>query len=100
MSDATHTPASLRVRLGLTQAQVAERASEFARKRDPKESVSISTIGRLEDGRDVSLDSLRDIAPALETTIEALIAAIDVVRTRHVESRSKPRGRKSKAGAA
>lgn len=74
---ASHTPASLRVRLGLSQEQVALRASEIAGSK-----VSTSTVRRLERGRSVGLDHLRAIAGALVVTVDALIAAMDAERAR------------------
>lgn len=76
-AQASHTPASLRARLGLSQEQVADRASEIAGSK-----VSTSTVRRLERGRSVGLDHLRAIAAALEVTVEVLIAAMDVERAR------------------
>jgi transcriptional regulator with XRE-family HTH domain len=97
----SHTPKSLRVRLDLTQQQVADRATELAKKSDPEASVSVQTVARLEDGKDVSLDSLRWLAPALEVTREALLTAIDVIQRRAEASRAKPapRGRRAKGAA-
>lgn len=64
-----HTPRSLRVRLGLTQIQLEERSGVTAR-----------TIGCFEDGDDVSLDTLRSLAPALEVDVATLITALDTER--------------------
>ena len=66
-----HTPASLRTVLGKSQQEIADAAG-----------VSVRTIRNLEEGDDVSLDSLRGIAPVLEVSFDALIAAIDTARAR------------------
>jgi transcriptional regulator with XRE-family HTH domain len=77
MESASHTPASLRARLGLTQAQLAQLASETS-----GTAVSVSTVGRLEKGRSISLDHVRAIAAALKVEPQLLIDAIDAERAR------------------
>ena len=67
----SHTPRSLRVRLALSQIQLAQSAG-----------VGERTIRNLEDGKDVSLDNLRQIAGALGVSSDDLIAAIDCERAR------------------
>lgn len=78
-SDAPHTPKSLRARLALSQEALAARCGELG------DDVSVRTIQRLEDGGDVSLDSLRAIARGLGVEPQALIEAIDAERTRKAE---------------
>lgn len=71
MEQITHTPKSLRARRGFSQLELAERSG-----------VSDRTIRNLEDGLDVSLESVRALAAALDVEVPALIAAIDVERAR------------------
>ena len=78
-NDAPHTPKSLRARLALSQDGLAERCGDLGH------DVSVRTIQRLEDGGDVSLDSLRAIATGLGVEPQALIEAIDVERARKAE---------------
>lgn len=75
--DVAHTPKSLRARLGLSQEELAERASRIA-----GSTVSVSTVKRLESGEDISLENVRWIAAALEVEVQALIEAIDAERAR------------------
>lgn len=70
-TDTKHTPASLRVRLGKKLREVAEQSG-----------VSVRTLHDLEDGKDVSLDTIRKVAPVLCVTADQLIAAIDTERAR------------------
>lgn len=97
-----HTPASLRVRLNLTQAQLAEKATEALRAAtgDPDAAVSVSTVMRLERAKNVGTDHARAIATALDVTLDDLLAAVDVVRARLVVSRGKPSRRRRAKGAA
>lgn len=69
--DTKHTPASLRVRLAKKLREVAEESG-----------VSERTLRDLEDGKDVSLDTIRRVAPVLGVTADQLIAAIDTERAR------------------
>lgn len=69
--DLRHTPRSLRVRLGLTQIELAARAQ-----------VADRTVRNLEDGLDVSLENLRAIADALGVTAGVLLEALDAERAR------------------
>lgn len=82
MDTPTHTIASLRVRLGLTQAELADKATEGAQRTDPagRNKVSVSTVCRAERGESVHLDHLRAIAGALGVTVDVLIAALDEAR--------------------
>lgn len=70
-SDLPHTPHSLRALRRLTKVQLAEKAG-----------VTDRTIRQLEAGEDVSLETLRSVARALEVTFEVLVAAHDVARSR------------------
>ncbi|MCC7138146.1 MAG: helix-turn-helix transcriptional regulator [Planctomycetes bacterium] len=66
-----HTPRTLRVLADLTQIELAERAG-----------ISDRTVRQLEDGDDVTLDTLRRVAAALGVAFDVLVAAHDVQRTR------------------
>lgn len=89
-NDMRHTPKSLRGRLGLTQAEVAKRAS-----------VTQRTVVDLEAGVDLRLDSFRALARALEVTTETLVAAHDVERERRASRKAPPpRKRRRTKGAA
>lgn len=72
-ADTRHTPRTLRVLAGLTQIELAEKAG----------GLSDRTIRNLEDGEDVSLDTLRSVAAALGVTFEVLVAAHTVQRERN-----------------
>lgn len=69
--DLAHTPRSLRVRLGLTQDELAKKAG-----------VSARTVSSLEEGLDVSLDTIRAVSKALGVEAQVLIEAIDAERAR------------------
>lgn len=66
-----HTPRSLRALAGLTKEALAAQAC-----------VSRRTIDALESGEDVTLDTLRRVAAALDVQIDILVAAHDVQRQR------------------
>ena len=70
-NDLRHTPRSLRVRLGLTQIELAARAK-----------VADRTVRNLEDGLDVSLENLRAIAEALEVPAAVVLDALEAERVR------------------
>jgi transcriptional regulator with XRE-family HTH domain len=70
-NDLRHTPRSLRVRLGLTQIELAARAK-----------VADRTVRNLEDGLDVSLENLRAIAEALEVPAAVVLEALEAERAR------------------
>lgn len=70
-NDLRHTPKSLRVRLGLTQIELAARAK-----------VADRTVRNLEDGLDISLDNLRAIAEALEVPAAVVLDALEAERVR------------------
>ena len=69
--DVRHTPRSLRVRLGLTQLELAARAK-----------VADRTVRNLEDGLDISLANLRAIAETLGVSAAPLLEALDAERAR------------------
>jgi len=70
-TDLRHTPRSLRVRLGLTQLELAARAG-----------VADRTVRNLEDGLDITLENLRAIAGTLEVSAAVLLEALDAERAR------------------
>jgi transcriptional regulator with XRE-family HTH domain len=86
--DTRHTPRSLRVVRGLTQRQVAAVAG-----------VTEKTVFELETGEDVTLDTIRSIARALEVTPDTLVAAHEVERERRGTSRARPRSKKPGQGS-
>lgn len=86
-TDTRHTPRSLRARLDMSIEQLVQ-----------KSGVSRRAIQDLEDGKDVSLKTVRSIASALDVTREVLIAAIDVEQARRTEHQ--PKSRRRAKGAA
>lgn len=69
--DTRHTPKSLRVRLGLTTREVAEKAG-----------ISQRCVVAIEAGNDPAVSTLTALAPVLGVTREALIEAVEVERAR------------------
>lgn len=98
--EAPHTTVSLRARLGLTQAELAEKATAILRETtgDKHAKVSVSTVIRWERARNVGTDHLRAICTALGVTVDVGLAASDAARALRDSSRAKPR-RKSKGAA-
>jgi transcriptional regulator with XRE-family HTH domain len=80
MPDTDHTPASLRVRLGFTQQELADKAS-----------VDVRTVRNAEDGENLTIETAEKLAKALGVTRDVYLAAYDVVRDE--------RKRKKKASA-
>lgn len=85
MEATPHTPASIRTALGMTQVELADRATVIARETDPAADVSSQTVSRMERGEGVRVDHLRPIAAALGVTVDVLLAAMDVERARRAK---------------
>jgi transcriptional regulator with XRE-family HTH domain len=68
-----HTPKSLRVRMGLSQAELAARTGG---------KVGTRAIRNIEQGHDCSLGSARALAAALRVPIQDFIAAVSAEATR------------------
>lgn len=82
-ADLAHTPRSLRVRLDLTQARVAEIAD-----------VEVQTVAAIEAGdQGVGMPSLTAVARALQVPLLVLVAAWERVRDARIarEAAEKPR---------
>lgn len=78
MPDTDHTPASLRVRLGFTQQELADKAG-----------VDVRTVRNAEDGENLTIETAERIAKALGVTRDAYLAAYDVVRAAHARPKKK-----------
>lgn len=74
--------ADLRRRVGISQEELAARATARARQSDPTAGVSLSTVRRLELGKGVNADHLSPIAVELKVTVDVLLEAMRFERAR------------------